>query len=71
MIELLKSSKDKYENRDKEFLGKIIEICLKLKSAVVEQDEKESGLRKILNLGHTFGHALEEETKYKQTVHKY
>lgn len=69
LIKILKENVENYKNRDNEFLKHVVEICLKLKSAVVEQDEKESGLRKILNLGHTFGHALEEETKYKRYTH--
>ncbi len=40
-------------------LAAIIERSCRLKAAVIEQDEKESGLRKILNFGHTVGHALE------------
>lgn len=71
LLEYLKENRGKYENRDSEFLSRIIEICLTLKASVVAQDEKESGLRKILNLGHTFGHALEEETKYKRYTHGY
>ena len=71
LIDILKNNRENYETRDNEFLARIIEICLKLKSSVVEKDEKESGLRKILNLGHTFGHALEEETKYKRYTHGY
>ena len=71
LVEYLKTNKNKYETRDLEFLGSIIKMSLELKSAVVNQDEKESGLRKILNLGHTYGHALEEETKYKKFTHGY
>ena len=48
---------------------RLIEYCLKLKSAVVNQDEKESGLRKILNLGHTIAHSLETITKYRKYTH--
>lgn len=48
---------------------RVIEYCLNLKVAVVNQDEKESGLRKILNLGHTYGHALEALGKYKTYLH--
>lgn len=69
LLELLKNNISSYKSRDLEFLENIIRICLELKSAVVSQDEKEKGLRKILNLGHTFGHALEEETKYKRFTH--
>lgn len=48
---------------------RVIEYCLNLKIAVVNQDEKESGLRKILNFGHTLAHALETITKYKKYTH--
>lgn len=44
---------------------KLITECLKIKAEIVEKDEKESGLRKLLNLGHTFGHAIEKAEKYK------
>jgi 3-dehydroquinate synthase len=37
----------------------IIEQSLRLKKAVVEEDEKEQGVRKVLNFGHTIGHAIE------------
>ena len=42
-----------------EHLDEIIEGALRIKRGVVEQDEKESGLRKILNFGHTVGHGIE------------
>ena len=71
LLEILKSQKSEYENRDVSFLKKIIEICLKLKISVVTKDEKENGLRKILNFGHTLGHALEEETHYRRYTHGY
>ncbi len=58
---------DKINARDEEILKRIIKICISLKSAVVEQDEKESGLRRILNFGHTYGHAVEKQTNYKYT----
>ena len=61
-----------YENVAKKIgktLFKIIETCLKLKIGVVQEDEKENSLRKILNLGHTVAHALETETKYKKYTH--
>ena len=60
---------DKVLKRDLNVLKKLIENCIKLKAAVVEQDEKESGLRKILNFGHTYGHAVEKVTKYKKYTH--
>ena len=49
-----------FENRDIEpNLEEIILRCLMIKKSVVEQDEKEAGLRRILNFGHTVGHGIE------------
>lgn len=49
-----------FENSDAhENIEEIIARSVKIKAAVVEQDEKESGLRKVLNFGHTMGHAIE------------
>ena len=47
------------EGRAEEEIDTVIERSLKIKKYVVEQDEKESGLRKILNFGHTLGHGIE------------
>jgi len=47
---------------DKEAIGKAVYDSVKLKAAVVNQDEKEQGERKKLNFGHTFGHAIEKTT---------
>lgn len=55
--------------KDPKTLEKLIEICICLKISVVEKDEKESSLRKILNFGHTYGHAIELFTKYKKYTH--
>jgi 3-dehydroquinate synthase len=46
----------------------IVESC-RIKADVVSKDERESGLRRILNFGHTVGHALEAVTKYKRYLH--
>ena len=43
--------------------------CCELKAQVVLEDERESGLRAILNYGHTLGHALEAETQYQSYLH--
>jgi 3-dehydroquinate synthase len=40
-----------------------------MKASVVNRDERESGLRMILNLGHTVGHAIEQVTRYKALLH--
>ena len=46
----------------------IVESC-RIKADVVSKDERESGLRRILNFGHTVGHALESETNYERFLH--
>ena len=59
---------DNYEKiyaYDYDALEKIIFDSTSIKAAVVKQDEKESGLRKILNLGHTFAHAFETKLDFK------
>lgn len=48
-----------------ENIKKIITRSLELKKMVVENDEKEKGLRKVLNFGHTIGHAIEEAKNYE------
>lgn len=45
-------------------LEKFISLCVALKARIVEADERESGERKLLNLGHTLGHAVEKDTDY-------
>jgi len=50
-------------------LEKVIADSVRLKASVVSADEREGGLRQILNLGHTIGHALEVETRYTQLLH--
>lgn len=46
------------------FYPEIIQRCCQLKAQVVESDEKETGLRAILNYGHTFGHAVEQLSNF-------
>jgi len=48
---------------------KIVYACSQIKSHVVTQDEKEKGVRAILNFGHTVGHAIESATKYQRYTH--
>ena len=50
-------------------VDRIIADSVRIKAEVVSADEKESGLRRILNFGHTFGHALEAETEYRRFLH--
>lgn len=52
---------DNPQNRTDE----IIAACTKLKSKIVEEDEFDNGARQLLNLGHTFGHAVEQKSGFK------
>jgi 3-dehydroquinate synthase len=55
--------------RDRKALERIIADSIRVKAAVVSADEKESDLRRILNFGHTVGHALESATGYTYFLH--
>lgn len=55
--------------QEPEILDKIIAESVRIKCEVVTADEKEGDLRRILNFGHTVGHALEAETKYERLLH--
>lgn len=56
-------------SRDAAALQWLIAECVRVKAELVALDERESGPRRILNFGHTIGHALEAETGYKQFLH--
>ena len=56
-------------NHESETLSNLIAKCCQFKADIVEQDEKEAGVRALLNLGHTFAHAIETLTSYKQYLH--
>ena len=56
-------------DRDPSVVEKVIAESVRLKARVVSADEREGGLRQVLNLGHTIGHALEAETRYTQLLH--
>jgi len=55
--------------RQPEALTHAIEVSCENKAAVVAEDERESGIRAILNLGHTFGHAIETAQEYSGWLH--
>ena len=55
--------------KDPDVIRKLVVQSIKIKAEVVEKDERESGLRMILNLGHTIGHGLEAATGYKVFRH--
>ncbi len=60
---------EKNDIHDEELMKIAIEKAVKTKAWVVAQDEKERGLRAALNYGHTFGHVIENETKYTKYLH--
>jgi 3-dehydroquinate synthase len=55
--------------RDPAALLPVVSESCRIKAHIVEQDERESGLRRMLNFGHTAGHALEAITKYRRFLH--
>lgn len=54
---------------DADSLYRMVSISAALKAQIVQMDEREAGVRTFLNLGHTFGHAVETATKYKRLLH--
>jgi 3-dehydroquinate synthase len=55
--------------RDRATVERLIVASVRLKAHVVSVDERENGLRRVLNFGHTIGHALEAETGYRTLLH--
>ncbi|MCF7668574.1 MAG: 3-dehydroquinate synthase [Verrucomicrobia bacterium] len=54
---------------DPRLMGYMVAVCCRIKADVVGKDEKEGGLRAILNFGHTIGHAIEAITNYGEFLH--
>jgi len=65
----LKDSRKAIIAQDSEALTVMIARCCEIKADVVAQDERENGVRALLNLGHTFGHAIESEQGYGNWLH--
>ena len=59
----------KIKNKNSHILSMLIEESIKTKARIVTKDEKESGIRAILNFGHTFGHAIEAKNKFNLISH--
>jgi 3-dehydroquinate synthetase len=66
---LLKKYPKKILSKDHKIIEEIIFLSLQTKARIVTKDEKENGIRAILNFGHTFGHAIEAHGKYKKILH--
>jgi len=69
LFALFENSTDKVLQRDPKVLENIFAESVRLKASVVKADEHEGGLRRVLNFGHTIGHALETETRYRGFLH--
>jgi 3-dehydroquinate synthase len=69
LFQILTEKRDAILARDEELLLEIVKRCVQAKAHVVERDLRESGERMYLNLGHTFGHALESVAGFGAVTH--
>ncbi len=69
LFELFETQREAILRREPALVEQIVRESVALKAEVVSLDERESGLRMHLNLGHTIGHALEAEGKYRRYLH--
>ncbi len=68
LFDIIENNQSGILRRDPDLLSMLISMAVGFKASVVSEDEKESGLRRILNFGHTYGHAIE---MYKSFRHGY
>lgn len=68
-FEFLEDNTEEVLKLDNDVAAKMIARSCEIKAEVVSQDEKEAGLRAILNFGHTMGHAIEKNTNYTKYNH--
>jgi 3-dehydroquinate synthase len=69
LFTLIENGRDELRRAERGILHEIILRCCAIKAGVVSRDERESGERRILNFGHTIGHALEAATNYRRFKH--
>ena len=69
LFELLRAAPEQLVDWDRAALEKAVAGACRIKADVVRRDEREGGLRRVLNLGHTLGHALESATAYRRFTH--
>jgi 3-dehydroquinate synthase len=69
LVRYMEQHVDEVLGRDAKALEKVIAASIRMKAEVVNKDERENGLRMILNFGHTVGHAIEQATRYKVLLH--
>ncbi len=69
LVRFMEEHADAIFKREPRALERVIGASIRMKAGVVRGDERETGLRMILNFGHTVGHALEQATRYKAMLH--
>ncbi len=69
LFRFLREARERVLAREAGAVDRIVADSVRIKTEVVSADERENGLRRILNFGHTFGHALEAETRYTRFLH--
>lgn len=62
--ELLEKLENTPLTENPELVNEVIATCVSIKAQIVEEDEKEKGIRQLLNFGHTFGHGIEKGSNY-------
>ncbi len=69
LFDYMEANADTILRGQPEALQHVVEASVRMKADVVGEDERENGLRMILNFGHTVGHAIEAATEYKSLLH--
>jgi 3-dehydroquinate synthase len=69
LLDRMRTSLTAIFDRDPDAVATLVASSCRIKADVVSADEREGGLRRILNFGHTLGHGLEAATKYKKFLH--
>jgi 3-dehydroquinate synthase len=69
LVRFMEEHAEEILDREPKAVERVIAASIRMKAGVVSRDERESGLRMILNFGHTVGHALEQATRYKAMLH--
>ena len=69
LLSLLEKNVVAILNRNHRIIEEVIFESIKTKAKIVTKDEKETGIRALLNFGHTFGHAIEAHGQYKKILH--
>ncbi len=69
LLDLLETRQPELLARDPALLAEVVERCVTVKARIVSRDPREAGLRAVLNLGHTVGHALEAHTEFREFTH--